>query len=168
MQKITTLFRKDDSGKLINEIGYNSEWVVKIRATKILGGLMCKIENYTLYIKNNFDQWVLCDRKDPNNRHYFEAFDCMQTLEPGFYELLGPLVNDNELGLNKHLLIQYGTTEIDLPDYNYKTIKEYLSNNDIHGIAFIHPDGRISTVLKSDFDYSGDYKTTDVTNAFPI
>lgn len=120
------------------------------------------------------------DEPDPNTRHWpgwvpvrdapedarhREAFDqgfCIidepvfqqyrtGPLEPGTYELCGPKVNGNPEGFDHHYLVKHGSEVLLDVTLNYEGINAYLSEVDIEGIVWHHPDGRMVKIKKKDF-----------------
>lgn len=71
----------------------------------------------------------------------------------GTYELVGPKVNGNPEGYPDHYLISHKlSTEVflDAPR-TFEEIKSFLSNVDIEGLVWHHPDGRMVKIKKKDF-----------------
>jgi len=72
--------------------------------------------------------------------------------EPGTYELVGPKVQRNPEGYSTHQLVGHRGAEIlTLPERSFDGIREFLSDRDIEGIVFHHPDGRMAKIKKRDF-----------------
>jgi len=104
-------------------------------------------------ITGHHPHWVLCSEDNPADKYFIEAFDLLQNKQDGTYELCGLKVNENNEKLANHILIPHGKDELQLTDFSFKTIKDYLSDkdNDIEGIVFWHPDGRKCKIRKADF-----------------
>lgn len=68
----------------------------------------------------------------------------------GTYELCGPKVQGNPEKLEKHELIKHGAYHL-FPERTYEGLRDYLESNDIEGIVFHHPDGRMCKIRKSDY-----------------
>lgn len=110
-------------------------------------------------ITGHWPHWIKCTREA--DKYFFEAFDKEGTWEDGTYELCGPKVQGNPEKLHNHTLIKHGAQDLFMalsvkkPDgsllYNFDYIKEVLSREDIEGIVFHHPDGRMCKIRKSDF-----------------
>lgn len=180
MKKISTLFKKDpnDLGRVINEINPENEWVFdpNVKATRkwdgtacaIIGGILCK--RYDVKkgkavpenaipcqdadeVSGHWPHWIQCFREDTSNKYHFEAFDRMSDDEKidGTYELLGPKIQGNPEKFTHHVLVEHGgVVFIEKPVY-FEELKDILSNSDIEGIVFHHPDGRMCKIRKSDF-----------------
>jgi hypothetical protein len=63
-------------------------------------------------------------------------------------------IQGNPEKVQGHKLIKHGVQELEITDFSFDALKEYLSNpeNDIEGIVFHHKtDGRMCKIRKSDF-----------------
>lgn len=177
MKKISTLFKKnpENLGRVINEINPENEWVFNGEgiATRKFDGTAAAIINGELYkrydvkkgkqvpegaipcqepdeITGHWPHWVKCsDNKE--DKYFFEGFANSVGAPDGTYELVGPKVQGNPEGLDKHYLIQHGCNIIKILDLSFDGLREYLSKHDIEGIVFHHPDGRMCKIRKSDF-----------------
>lgn len=179
MKKISTLFQKDPTNLalVISEINPENQWVLDDEgiATRKYDGAACAIINGELYkrydvkrgrdvpigaiacqepdpITGHWPHWVKCDRIRLEDKYYFEGFDPAYIYEDGTYELIGEKINGNPEKIKGHLLIKHGCFVLDV-QRNFDAIKSYLSNpvNDIEGIVFHHPDGRMCKIKKSNF-----------------
>ena len=110
--------------------------------------------------------WVLCDRDNKGEKRHWEAFDKHLTLEnnehdweDGTYELIGVKVNRNpERVKDGHMLVKHGSVGFSEKDKdfmleNIENMKAFLEQNDIEGIVFHHPDGRMCKIRKKDFGF---------------
>lgn len=171
----------NDLGRVINEINPENEWVFTdegVKATRKFDGTACAIIDGKLYkrydvkkgkqvpegaipcqepdeITGHWPHWVECKREDPANKFHFEGFDNLVNeglSDDGTYELLGPKVQGNPEKLNGHHLFRHGVMPAEV---NFKLgwdcLKHYLTHNDVEGIVFHHPDGRMCKLRKSDF-----------------
>lgn len=95
----------------------------------------------------------------PEDKYFNEALDAyadqFDELPPnGTYELIGEKVNGNNEQINGHILIKHGEVSIsgiaDCPR-DFQGIMHWLSDKDIEGIVWYHPDGRMCKIKKSDF-----------------
>jgi hypothetical protein len=74
--------------------------------------------------------------------------------ENGTYELVGPRINGNKEGFDRHILIRHGTEKIYFPQgISYDSLKEALDQMPYEGIVWRHPDGRMVKIKKKDFGY---------------
>lgn len=181
MKKISTLFKKDpnDLGRVINEINPENNWVFTdegVKATRKYDGTACAIIEGELYkrydvkkgksvpkgaipcqgpdeITGHWPHWIRCEREDPSNKYHFDAFDNMGSKYDGTYELCGPKIQGNPEGFSNHVLIPHGDIDLDLTlrIYNFESFRKYLSEVNIEGIVFHHPDGRMCKLRKSDY-----------------
>ena len=87
------------------------------------------------------------------NKYHFEAFDLFDEKIDGTYELCGEKVQGNPEHITGHKLIKHGNYILELRDYSFEGIEEYLLRNDIEGIVFheLHPPFRMCKIRKSDF-----------------
>lgn len=88
-------------------------------------------------VTGHWPHWVKCDKNNPNDRYFIEAFDL--SLPDGTYELCGEKVGFNAEKIEGHKLIRHGSEVLDIQEpFTFKSLKEYLcdKNNDIEGIVF--------------------------------
>lgn len=183
MKKISTLFKKDPTnlGRVINEIDPANEWVFEdgVKATRKFDGTACAVIDGKLYrrydakprykrpipegaipcqqadlISGHWPHWVPCDPSNPHDKYHCEAFK--PGMADGTYELCGPQFQGNPEKLNDNVLIPHGSEVIHLLVISWDTIKILLENEDIEGIVFHHPDGRMCKIRKSDFGIKRD------------
>ena len=103
-------------------------------------------------ITGHWPHWVLCDRDNPADKYFFEAFDNQLFWEIGTYELCGPKINGNPEKFKQHILIPHGFERVKIIDFSFESIKNTLSLLDIEGIVFHHStDGRMCKIRKTDF-----------------
>lgn len=76
----------------------------------------------------------------------------LPTVQDGTYELVGPKVQGNPERLTCHMLLRHGEHPLarTLPR-TFTGLKEYLAANDIEGIVWHHPDGRMAKIKTKDF-----------------
>jgi len=113
-------------------------------------------------ITGHWPHWVKCDRSNNGDQWHFKAFDEAPKLEDGTYELCGPKIQGNPEDLKFHYLVKHGKHEVamgGMPAMKYASslifvyFEKFLSdvNNNIEGIVFHHPDGRMCKLRKSDY-----------------
>lgn len=178
MKKISTVFQKDpnDLGRVISRINPEHEWVFipEGKATRKFDGTACAIIDGELYkrydvkkgkavpdgaipcqeadeITGHHPHWVKCNRDSPEDKYHFEGLDNLAGIVDGTFELCGPKINGNNEKLESHRLIRHGFHNLSLPNRSFDAIKTFLSETDIEGIVFHHPDGRMAKIRKSDF-----------------
>lgn len=179
MKKMTTLFKKDpkDLGRVINEINEENRWVLNREgiATRKFDGSACAIINGELYkrydakkgkkapegaipcqepdeITGHHPHWVKCDKNNPADKYFIEAFNNRDWKKEATYELCGEKINANPEKLVGHHLIEHGSVTFNIKDFSFDAIKLFLEQNDIEGIVFHHlDDDRMCKIRKSDF-----------------
>lgn len=177
MQKIISLFQRNyDSDRLVrNEVTPGAEWVLAGEgvATQKLDGTCCLIRDGKLYKRHevkpggkvppNFESanevdeitgkqqgWVPVGN-GPEDRWHNEAFKNVNWLKDGTYELCGPKIQGNPEHTDRHILIAHGVIVLlDVPR-DFDGLKAYLSNQNIEGIVWHHPDGRMVKIKGKDF-----------------
>jgi hypothetical protein len=182
MKKMTTLFCKDpnDLGRVINKINLENEWVYKdaIPTQKFDGTAAAIDTNGYIYkrydvkegrevpknaipcqeadkITGHWPHWVKCDRANPADKYFFEAFDREDfEIRHGTYELCGEKINKNPEKIEGHKLLRHGSIILDIYDFSFDAVKNFLSDslNDIEGIVFHSFAGEeMCKIRKSDF-----------------
>ena len=74
------------------------------------------------------------------------------SLPDGTYELLGPKVQGNPENFKSHLLKKHSlATEYDDVPIEFEALKQWLTNKNVEGIVWHHPDGRMVKIKKKDF-----------------
>lgn len=95
--------------------------------------------------------WIPC--KLPDDKRIINVFESGDYPD-GTYEFVGPKVGTrsgaNPEKLTEHMLIKHGG-DIVYVEKTYEAIKHALEFNDIEGIVFYHPDGRMAKIKKTDF-----------------
>ncbi len=170
--------------RVINEVDPNNQWVMNGEGvpTRKFDGTSVAIINGEIYkrydakngktapvgaipcqdadlITGHHPHWLKCQKDEPSDVYFFEAFDKLE-IEPGMklmdgtYELCGEKIKKNPEKIIGHNLIKHGSTILNISDFSFESLKEYLSDsaNDIEGIVFHHKtDGRMCKLRKSDF-----------------
>jgi hypothetical protein len=72
--------------------------------------------------------------------------------EPGTYELLGPKVNGNPEGYDKHVVVRHEDADVlgDVPR-DFDGLRDWLLAHRFEGIVWHHADGRMAKLKKRDF-----------------
>ncbi len=202
MKKISTFFKKDpnDLGRVIDEINPENQWVIDGNAisTRKFDGIATSIIDGNIHkrldvkkgktppqgaipcqeadkITGHHPHWVKCDRSNPADKIFFEAFDLLaeqfkdkyqdgsftNSDIDGTYELCGETISTerfkpklNVEGITGHQLIKHGSETLFITNLSFEGIKAFLQdeNNDIEGIVFHHKtDGRMCKIRKKDF-----------------
>ncbi len=113
-------------------------------------------------ITGHWPHWVRCNVNDKADRWFFDGLDNLIDNSvvsghnypnefDGTYELIGEKIQGNPEGIPGHILIKHGITVLPGIVREFEWLKAYLMVNDIEGIVFHHPDGRMCKIRKSDF-----------------
>ena len=179
MIKMKTLFKKDKSQRcVIDELDPENAWVLTHGiASRKYDGTACAIIDGQLYRRfdlkkgrtlppnsipcqeadeftGHHPHWTKCERSDNVNKWHFVAFDSMDDIQDGTYELCGEKVQGNPENIQGHQLIPHGADilDIDLSSLSFDSLRAYLTIANIEGIVFKHKeDGRMCKLRKSDF-----------------
>ncbi|MGJ8674104.1 RNA ligase 1 family protein [Rubritalea sp.] len=178
MKKIVSLFQRSYDGdrSVRNEVVPGSEWVANGQgvATRKWDGTCCLISNGEYFKRyevkkgktpppnfkpaNDIDKntgkqqgWVPVGEGAEDCWHR-EAFNT--SLPDGTYELVGPKIQCNPDDFDTHTLVPHGKEIIQDAPRDYDGLIEYLSDKNIEGIVWHHPDGRMVKIKKKDFPKS--------------
>lgn len=179
MKKIPTLFERDwngDRSRVVNRVHVGCEWVLAGEgvATRKLDGTCCLIRDGKLYKRRElrpgdkesplFERvdhdeetgktvgWVPCDI-GPEDKWHMAAFEAEPGLPDGTYELIGPKVQGNPEAWIGHQLIRHGSIHEDDVPRTFEGLRDWLAGQDIEGIVFHHPDGRMAKIKLRDFGH---------------
>lgn len=181
MKKIPTVFERDWSGdksRVTSKVSPGCQWVLDGEglATRKIDGTSCRVKDGKLYKRRelrkgdkapeDFDTsdhdhetgktvgWVPIG-EGPEDRYHREAFGkTSMSIPDGTYELIGPKVQGNPEGLAVHTLIRHGqgiAGEIDNAPRTFDELKSFFLLQDIEGIVWHHPDGRMAKIKARDF-----------------
>ncbi len=180
MKKIPTVFERDwegDRSRVLDSIHEGCEWVLAGEgdATRKLDGSCCMVRDNHLYKRRElkegqiappdfeeigFDQetkktvgWIPVG-KGKEDRWHHEAWSEADHWPDGTYELIGPNVQSNTLnpeGLAKHMLAPHALCQRLNPPRSFDGLSAWLAGQDIEGIVFHHPDGRMAKIKLRDF-----------------
>ena len=94
--------------------------------------------------------WMPVDPIAKEDRYHMEAFD--PAYAPGTHELVGPKIQGNPEGYNEHILLRHdsATKFYNIP-LDFEGIAAWLQTQNIEGLVFHHPDGRMAKIKKRDF-----------------
>jgi hypothetical protein len=166
---------------VINEVNPENHWVLDGEgiATRKWDGTACAVIDGELYkrydvkkgksvpecaipcqepdeITGHWPHWVKCNRSNPGDKYHWEAFDSVDKYGDGHrtdgtYELCGPKINGGKEKFSHHWLVPHGYHSYLTLSRTFESIHDFLGKNDIEGIVFHHPDGRMAKIRKSDF-----------------
>jgi len=174
VKKIISLFQRNYEGDRLvrDEVVPGAEWVTAGEgvATRKWDGSCCMVRGGRLFKRYDvkkgrnapagFDpaqdpdattgHWPgwLPVGEGPEDEYFREAFT---GAEPdGTYELLGPKVQSNPEGMERHALIPHGQHPVDAPR-TFVALREWLATAGIEGVVWWHPDGRMVKIKAKDF-----------------
>lgn len=183
MKKMPTLFEREFEGhtvkRCLNKVHEGCLWVLNGEgyATEKLDGTCTMIKDNTLYrrydlkkgrvlpkntipcqreadpITGHFPHWLLCDRKKPEDKYHFLAFDKKDCWEDGTYELIGIHEQANPYKLEDDILEKHGERILEDVPRDYEGIKKYLEEHYIEGIVFYRGNGEMCKIKRTDFGY---------------
>ncbi|HJQ07970.1 MAG TPA: DUF5565 family protein [Candidatus Saccharimonadales bacterium] len=161
------------------EYNDGTDWVVNGEgvATRKYDGMCCMVRDHKLYKRHEvkegktapldfeqvaFDEetgkaygWVQVGWGS-EDKYFREAIkggdpDSVSLLD-GTYELLGPKVQGNPENFSKHILKRHSlATEYEDVPTDYDGLQKWLTDKNIEGIVWHHPDGRMVKIKKKDF-----------------
>ena len=102
--------------------------------------------------------WLPVSEENPSHRYHLEAVAAGahtngSVFDPpiGTYELVGPKVQSNPYGQDRHVLWKHGSVRVQGPAREFGVIRDWLSNSDVEGIVWHHHDGRMAKIKRTDF-----------------
>ncbi len=177
MRKISTMFERDwdgDRSRVLPVIHPGCEWVQSGEgvATQKIDGTCCLIRDGKLFKRQEYKAGAVVppdfeevDQDEetgkrvgwrpvgdgPEDKWHREGFENSGEIPDGTYELIGPKVQGNPEKRTIHLLIVHGAYVLASVPRSFDELKSYLSNSDMEGIVFHHPDGRMAKIKRRDF-----------------
>src|SRR5262249_5333884 len=118
VEKIPTMYERDESrrGRPVTPVlKAECRWVEQGEgvATRKLDGMNVKVEAGVLWKRQKpaggvYDEasYAPAQRDDPADRYLFEAFDSAPAWPDGIYEALGPKIQGNPEGYERHTLVR--------------------------------------------------------------
>lgn len=181
MKKIPSVFERDwegDRSRVLSKVVSGCEWVLagEGRPTRKWDGTACLIRDGRLFKRHDVkrgrqrpEDWEPCEPEpDPKSGHWpgwlpvgdgpddkwhREAATLSSYLPDGTYELIGPKVGGNPEHVTAHDLVPHGA--MPLPGLEgpqtFESIWAFLAHNEIEGIVWHHPDGRMAKIKRGDF-----------------
>ncbi len=73
------------------------------------------------------------------------------TIPDGTYELIGPKIQGNPEHAETHYLVRHGMDAIPDCPRDYSGLRAFLATQDIEGVVWHHPDGRMVKIKGKDF-----------------
>ena len=180
MKKIPTIFERDwdgDRSRVVDQPHPDCAWVFAGEgvATRKLDGACAAVIGVDLYkrrevkgskpdpegfIEEHYDPttgkrvgWVPVG-DGPEDRYFMEAWQGCLPPMPCTLELIGPKVQGNPERYEKHTLVPHKSPDLIFlhePERTFEGLKVWLTGQDIEGIVFHHPDGRMAKIKLRDF-----------------
>ncbi len=177
MKKIPTMFERDwkgDRSRVLDRPHQDCAWVFRGegKATIKLDGMCAMIRDGKLYKRREIKPgqtpppdfqslgedaetgktvgWVPVG-DGPEDAYFREA---RGGSSDGTYELVGPKVQGGAEArlFSRHELVPHGMlTPVSVPPRDFAGLREWLQHQDIEGIVFHHPDGRMAKIKQRDF-----------------
>lgn len=105
--------------------------------------------------------WLLVDFDKPENKWHTEAIESFWEQDElelynysGTYELVGPKVQGNPYGLDRHELWRHGMAVIyPDPGRDFESIKKWLGDHNVEGIVWHRSNGDMVKIKRSDFGF---------------
>lgn len=181
MRKIISLFQRNyDGDRLVrDEVVPGAEWVLAGEgvATRKWDGTCVLIEDGQMWKRyevkkgktpppgfraaNDVDpntgkqQGWLPVGDGPEDRWHREALANVDSdtneFGDGTYELVGPKIQGNPDGFEDHHLVRHGVFPLADAPRDFNSLRDYLTDNDMEGIVWHHPDGRMVKIKAKDF-----------------
>jgi hypothetical protein len=177
MKKIPTIFERDwdgDRSLVVPTAHSDCRWVFDGEgiATQKLDGTCCLIRGGKLFKRRELKkgqsvpaEFEVADTDDETgkivgwipvtdaaeDRWHREAFSI--TLVDGTYELIGPKVQGNPERCGRHRLVPHSSLTMvkQPPNRTFTALRYWMMGQDIEGIVFHHPDGRMAKIKLRDF-----------------
>lgn len=180
MKKIPTIFERDwngDKSRVMDKINPAAQWVFDGDGvpTRKLDGTACMVRDGKLYKRREIKdgqpvppefETVDIDNRDgtgvgwmpvtdaPEDRFHREAFKGYEW--DGTYELVGPKVQGNPEHFDEHTLVPHSISRLRIYwplERTFDGLRSYLAANNVEGIVFHHPDGRMAKIKGKDFGF---------------
>lgn len=168
-----------DRSRVIDQINPDCRWVLAGHgiATRKMDGTCCMVRGNRLFKRRelrkgesapaNFEQadfdsetgktvgWVPVG-DGPEDKFHREAWTGCDKWPDGTYELVGPKIQGNPEVYQFHLLLRHAAEHgpmkpIPNVPRTFNGLKEWLAGQDIEGIVWHHPDGRMAKIKLRDF-----------------
>lgn len=97
--------------------------------------------------------WLPVSVDKPEDQWFVEALAHLDEpmVEGQTYELVGPTLALNAYGLERHALWRHGRDVVELADRSFEALGAFLAANEVEGLVFHHPDGRMAKLRRKDF-----------------
>lgn len=179
MKKIPTLFVREFENhkikRVLPKVVDNMEWVLHGEgdATVKIDGSCCAIISGELYkrydakkgkkppegaipccdpdpITGHYPHWVKCNRENPADKWFWEAYDESLYRADGTYEAIGQHFQGNPYDMIGDCLVPHGKEIIEV-ERTFQGIRKYLEDHYIEGIVFWKDGEPKCKIKRSDF-----------------
>lgn len=179
MKKIPTLFERVYSEHKIVDVLPNitkgcEDAFLYGKATVKFDGSCCAIINGELYkrydakngkpvpegaikcqeeadpITGHLPCWVKCDKDNPSDKWFWNAYKIIESDVNGTYEAIGKHFQGNPYNYGNDYLIKHGEKEVEVVR-TFEGVKEFLTNNILEGIVFWYNNEPVCKVKRTDF-----------------
>lgn len=180
MKKIPTVFERDwdgDRSRVLDKVTPGCEWVFAGEGvvTRKYDGTCCLYQDGKLWKRHEVRGGKLApegfrlvedDPKTdkivgwvpvgdgPEDKWHREALEDAPELSDGTYELIGPKIQGNPERVHSHLFVRHAFGDRYEIDRTFEGMRLALSQLDIEGFVFHHPDGRMAKIKAKDFGLS--------------
>lgn len=101
-------------------------------------------------ITGHWPHWVKCDRDNPADKWFFEAFNNTHPRIDGTYEAIGEHFQGNPHRLNGDILVRHGCALVSV-ERSYEGIRRWLEQNEEEGLVFWKNGAPQCKIKRSDF-----------------
>lgn len=190
MKKTPTIFVRDwdgDRSRVIDQPHKDCAWVFAGEgiATRKLDGTCCMVRDNKLFKRREIKIGLVSPigfevadtdletgkivgwmpvGEGPEDKFHREAWTGCDTWPDGTYELIGPKIQGNPEHQQFHLLIKHGggpAGPIGGVPRTFNELRDWLVGQDVEGIVFHHPDGRMAKIKGRDFGLTRTTKPKD-------
>ncbi len=181
MKEIPTLFQRDFAGEhtkknfnAIDKVEDGCQWVIGGEgiATQKFDGSACLVRRGVFFRRLRVKEgnsmplgwlhWSFSPNQEsghgwvpvgdgPGDAQHREAWECSALFADGTYELCGPKVQGNPENLEEHELLSHGSMILDDVPTGFTGLRHWLTDHDVEGIVWHHPDGRMAKLKKRDY-----------------
>ena len=106
---------------------------------------------------NHWPHWEPVREDDPSAKWFLEAkknfLEGGGILKEGTYEAIGPHFQANHYKLKKDTLYRHGKDILDLKEFSFEGIKNFLKENEIEGIVFWKDGEPLCKIKRTDFGF---------------
>ena len=180
MKKIPTIFDRDwngDRSRVLNKPYSDCGWVFAGEgvAKRKIDGTSCMVRGDKLFKRRELREgdtapegfevadedaetgktvgWVPVGDGAEDKWHRF-AFDPLLAFEDGTYELIGPKIHGNPEKSETHALVSHADPKLTIdpqPPRSFDELRAWMDGQDVEGIVWHHPDGRMAKLKLRDF-----------------